>query len=160
MKYLCPPRLGLTAEEVTALKSKLHKIRRAGGTDWKSLDDFCQWAVEAGYKTGMRIKKFNEHKPHSRDNSFFAITGKEPETEEQERHATYVDAKSPYCEACDVENCPSVSIGCFKWREYFVNNWNKNICRNGRPVIRSAEVTFRYEHPDLVREGILFEASR
>lgn len=150
------PRYGLSSKEVMTMKSKFFKMRQNGGTDWKSLDEFCKWAVEEGYKPGMRLRKHNTDMPHSLDNSYFAFPGDSQE-EEQERHATYVDAKSPYCEACGVENCPSVSIGCFRWREYFVNNWNKNICRNGRPVIRSAEVTFRYEHPDLVREGIVFE---
>ena len=152
MKYQCPPRCGFTAQEVTILKSKLFKLRQAGSTAWKDLNDFCEWAKKEGYKQGMRIKRRDIYRPHSQENSYFAFTG-----EEQERHATYVDAESPFCQSCGVKDCPSKSIGCYRWREYFVKNWNENICNRTKPVIKTEEPIFRYEHPDLVREGIVFE---
>ena len=60
------------------------------------------------------------------------------------------------------ENCSSHSEtceknkGCPKWRKQFIENWNENICIKPKVMHREA---FLYEHPDLEREGIVFEGS-
>ena len=148
-------RYGLSSEEVRIMWNKFRKIKNSGATDWKDLDEFCKWSVQEGYKPGMRIKKQYSFLPHSKENSYYVNTG-EPEAD---RHATHIDAESPFCQNCEIKDCATVSFGCKKWREYFVKNWNDNICRRGRPVPRPADMVFRYEHPDLVREGIVFEHS-
>ena len=59
--------------------------------------------------------------------------------------------KSP-CNNCD-RVCPDG--GCKAWREWFPENWNENI--SIAPKEPRDKLFFRYEHPDLVREGIVFE---
>ena len=148
-------RYGLSSEEVGILWNKFRKIKNSGATDWKDLDEFCKWSLQEGYKPGMRIKKQHPFLPHSKENSYYVNTG-EPEAD---RHASYIEVESPMCQSCDVKDCAMVDYGCKKWREYFVKNWNENICRRGRPVPRPADVVFRYEHPDLVREWIVWAGS-
>lgn len=46
-------RYGLSSDEVMIMKSRLEKVKKGGGTDWKSLDEFCKWAVQEGYKPGI-----------------------------------------------------------------------------------------------------------
>lgn len=62
--------------------------------------------------------------------------------------------KSP-CDSCD-KVCAAEGRGCGPWRDYFVRNWNENI--SVKPKKQTKEV-FRYEHPDMIREGIVFESS-
>ena len=70
---------------------------------------------------------------------------------------------SPICDGCDQKMVICNTIGCLKYREQFVQNWDKNIHwtppipEEQKPKVKEF---FRYEHPDLVREGIVFEASR
>ena len=160
------PKYGLSTEQVRIMKDKFYKVKNNGGTDWENLDHFCQWAVEAGYKTGMRLRKFNNELPHSITNSFFAYPGADAaekktaavkKPEKTERHGSYINSESPICSSCSEKDCPTKAFGCFKWREYFVNNWNKNICRKGRPDVKAKGNIFCYEHPDLVREGIVWQ---
>lgn len=153
MKGQYASRHGLSSDEVMIMKSKLQKMRKGGATDWETVDQFCKWAVEKGYKPGMRIKKYYDFLPHSMENSYFVHTGQKVE----ERHPTFVDSESPCCKNCD-EDCDAAAFGCAKWRAYFVKNWNENIYRS-QPAARPVNVVFRYEHPDLVREGIVFESS-
>ena len=155
MKNQYKSRYGLSSEQVMILKSKFRKIKDSGATDWKDLDDFCKWSAKEGYKPGMRIKKQYPFLPHSMENSYFVNTG-DPDGE---RHATYIDAESPFCEKCEVKDCATKDFGCKMWRKYFVKNWDENICRKDRPQPRPADVVFRYEHPDLVREGIVWAGS-
>lgn len=155
MKGQYAPRYGLSSDEVMIMKAKFQKVRQSGATDWENVDQFCRWAVEEGYKPGMRLRAHCSFEPHSMDNSYFAYPG---ETQ-PERHATFIDSESPFCKQCSREECNTMAYGCKSWRDYFMKNWDENICRKGRPAARFAEEVFRYEHPDLVREGILFEGS-
>ena len=59
--------------------------------------------------------------------------------------------KSP-CDSCD-KVCAAEGRGCGLWRDYFVRNWNENI--SVKPKKQAKEV-FRYEHPDMIREGLCF----
>lgn len=43
--------------------------------------------------------------------------------------------------------------GCARWNEWFVKNWDENI-RKAAPKQDNRDC-FRYEHPDLIREGIV-----
>lgn len=58
--------------------------------------------------------------------------------------------KNP-CKICD-KACPDG--GCKAWRDWFVQNWNDNITI--APQEPRDRQFFRYEHPDLVREGIAY----
>lgn len=74
-------------------------------------------------------------------------------TEERPQH--YVDVVSPFCENCK-EECPS--YGCREWREYYKKNWDQNISKAAQRVPRGKQV-FRYEHPDMIREGIILQGN-
>lgn len=64
-------------------------------------------------------------------------------------------SESPFCRNCTRDDCPTNGDGCKAWETYFIDNWNKNIMK----LWKTTKTTpiFRYEHPDLVREGIVFE---
>lgn len=55
--------------------------------------------------------------------------------------------KTP-CDGCQLE-CPS--NGCARWRDWWIENWNRNICRR-TPGTRRQREFFQYEHPDLTRQ--------
>lgn len=65
---------------------------------------------------------------------------------EKERPGQYIDSESPFCRNCTRDDCPTNGDGCKAWETYFIDNWNKK-----------QRQFFRYEHPDLVREGIIYE---
>lgn len=68
----------------------------------------------------------------------------------------YIDSESPFCRNCTRDDCPTNGDGCKAWETYFIDNWNKNIMKleKNHKIQRQF---FRYEHPDLAREGIVFE---
>jgi hypothetical protein len=73
--------------------------------------------------------------------------------ENDKRLPSYIEAESLFCKCCEKE-CQSKRAGCKEWREYFVKNWNENISTYDPG--QQQEKIFRYEHPDLIREGIVF----
>jgi hypothetical protein len=161
MKGQYAPRYGLSSEEVMIMKAKFQKVRKGGATDWENLDQFCRWAVEEGYKPGMRLRKHDSFMPHSVENSYFAYR-EEPEKQKpgsRERHATFIDSESPFCRECSHNGSEVPCTGCAGWEEYYVQNWNENISRFGKAAARPVGEVWGYEHPDLVREGIAFEHS-
>ena len=70
-----------------------------------------------------------------------------------ERPSHFVDVVNPFCSDCQLESCPEAGRGCPKYRRRFVKNWNENI--SAAPKV--TKEYFRYERPDLVREGIAHE---
>ena len=72
----------------------------------------------------------------------------------KEKIASYIADESPFCEKCKNDSCPSKDLGCKDWKAYFIKNWNQNISTY-RPDDK-VEKIFRYEHPDLIREGIVW----
>lgn len=74
---------------------------------------------------------------------------------EKERPGQYIDSDSPFCRNCTRDDCPTNGDGCKAWETYFIDNWNKNI-RKSIGNHKKQRQFFRYEHPDLVREGIVF----
>lgn len=65
-------------------------------------------------------------------------------------------SESPFCRNCTRDDCPTNGDGCKAWETYFIDNWNKNIMKLWKNHKKQRQF-FRYEHPDLVREGIVFE---
>ena len=112
---------------------------------FSSFEAFCEWS-EGKAKKGFTVYKVNVNKPHSPENSYWYYSQKRQE-----------DVVSQICESCDQDMLVCHTIGCAKYREWFVKNWNKNICI--RPAEPPKREVFRYEHPDLEREGIVFEGS-
>lgn len=114
---------------------------------FRSFEDFCDWAT-GKYKPGYTVYKLNQSKPHSKENSYWYFASKKT-----------AEIISPICDGCDQKMVICNTIGCLKYREQFAKNWDKNIHWT-RPIPEQPKPNvkefFRYEHPDLVREGIVF----
>jgi hypothetical protein len=107
--------------------------------EFDSFDDFCAWAVSAGYQDGKKMCRKSKAGPFSADNCFFTDMGVRTWETEAEKAAAQWDAFiTPIRE---------------QHRETLerLNEQNRKV---------STTTVWRYEHPDLVREGIVFEASR
>ena len=144
-------RYGIPPEEVARLGSRFFKYRLAVG--FGTLDNFLKFCAECGYTSHMHICKRNPNEPHSPENSYF-----------QKMKPKYVKPKPverKICQCCEKRTCERNGQLCAEYRKAFVENWNKNIhWVKPEPQDPSKRMAFRYEHPDLVREGIVFEASR
>ena len=135
------------AIELYALRRIYDGIRE--DSTFSSFEDFFDWA-EGKYRVGHTIYKLDQTKPYSPENCYWYYAIKKVE-----------DVTSPICEGCTVNMTICNTIGCLRYREYFVKNWNDNICAKPKEVPKPKNVKeyFRYEHPDLEREGIVFEGS-
>lgn len=116
-----------------------------------SYENFLAWSDKFTLQKGFTVWKINERLPHGPKNSYWYHGSKKQE-----------DVVSAFCEGCPQGNRSVChGIGCFNYRQWFVNNWNQNICRKQEepeeddPTHRHV---FCYEHPDLVREGLVFRA--
>jgi hypothetical protein len=155
-------RYGISGLEVENLIRRFY--RRLYDSEWERADDFVKWCSENGYESGLRLCRKDTSKPHGPENSYFKkpektvrVIAKDKRRRKEERKSLV----SPFCEGC-TEACRK-GVGCERWQQYYVTNWDKNI-RVAKPVEVKPEpegpMVFRYEHPDLVREGIVFDPSR
>lgn len=112
---------------------------------FKSLEDFIEWSVKHGHKTRLTLYKLDTAKPHGPENSYWYQDNK-----------PLPDIENPFCKGCD-RPCPG--SGCLNYRKNFIIEWNRNICRRPKEIVPDTERVFCYEHPDLVREGIVFGAN-
>ena len=99
---------------------------------FETFSDLWNWAIDNGWDYGKRIDRIDEESPWSKENCFIYETTMQEE-----------------------------------YRQMLINKWNKMV----EPIRERfkeelAEIErrkpkptefFRYEHPDLVREGIVFE---
>ncbi len=156
MDYLA----NLLPEERENLKKRWQAYKH--DMEWTSCKEYMSWAAANGYKKGLHLKKLDESKKHGPNNSHYEDS-KEKELMRAEKHKQFMETRSPYCNGCTHELCPGRGTGgCDGWRRYWVDNWNKNIHwppLEHPPVDQKLRQCFRYEHPDLVREGIVFESS-
>lgn len=141
----------LTKTQIHALRKRWEILER-DGCGWGSLEEFAQWSVAHGFQTTKELYKLDTGKPHAPDNSFWYYQNKE-----------LPNVLSPVCVGCTEIMPVCNTIGCYRYREYFVKNWNENIHRElKRPETKKQTDPrcFRYEHPDLEREGIVFEPNQ
>ena len=151
----CKPMYDLDGKAVETLRTRYRKI--AGDHEWSSAEDFIKWANDSGFKKNARLYKKDENKPHGPNNSCWHILGQE---NTRRRFTNQLKHGSVFCTDCK-RDCPSHGRGCNDWQTYFQDNWNKNIyIPPVKPVVPEGPMVFRYEHPDLVREGIVFDPSR
>lgn len=137
-------RHGLPGEQVKMLSEHWLK-KKLADSDFASKDDFIKWSAESGFQPYARLRRYDDNEPHGPDNSHWYV---KPDYQPVPKK----DCTSTFCMDCTGrEGC---ELGCKEWREWFVKNWNKNICRKPkapeRPLPRLA---FRYEHPDMVKRG-------
>ncbi len=132
-------------------------------SDWYNADDFVKWCSENGWQKGLRLCRFDASLPHGPKNSYFKATEMTIRAKAEDvRRRKYerMNLVSPFCEGCD-KDCPGKSSrGCDEWKEYFQKNWNANICiapkKPEQKTAAAGQQVFRYEHPDLIREGIVW----
>ena len=126
---------------------------------WKSWDDFLQWALDNGWAEGLELHRKDEARPHGPKNSFFVVpelfhkVDEVQEVPEAPATAEAPEPRSKFCQGCE-RVCPSRGVGCGQWREWFARNWNQNIHVFCPEPEYNGQAKFRYEHPDLIREGI------
>lgn len=143
---------GLDRKDVLLIYSRYKRIR--SDSRWKSWDDFLDWAIKNGWGKGYELRKHNESKPHGPKNSYFYSVKEET----QRRHEKVLADRtivSRFCQGC-VKHCPSHGRGCHEWAEYYMKNWNDNIYTPAPEPEYKGRMKFRYEHPDLIREGIVY----
>lgn len=137
----------MTPKERHNLKERWRKKVENDQTGWADFDDFVRWCVENGFEKGRQMRKANPNKPHSPANSFFYNPNE----------------RTGVCTGCK-QKCPADGHGCSVWQERWVRNWDNNIRSQPKaepevpkqPEKPPQREKFRYEAPDLIREGITF----
>lgn len=134
-----------TKTQLRALSDRWPAIEK--DSTFASLEEFVDWAAETGFQTGLELYKLNVCKPHGPGNSYWYARSKPTP-----------DVVSPFCADCQ-RICPVSKNGCEGYHSYYVENWDRNICRKPKeaPQAPKGREFFRYEHPDLVREGIAWQ---
>lgn len=140
------PKYGLTTTDIERLRCRYRALRLEEG--FGSLDKFLRFASESGYEPGMVLHRRNPREPHSEDNSVFCASVN------REKY------KNINCSNCEEAMCTDPGRGCSAYRRAWIENWNKHIYfkKSEQPVDRNV-TRFRYEHPDLEREGITFNGN-
>lgn len=153
-------RYGIPGDSVKHLIRKFY--RYLSDSDWYNADSFVRWCSENNWQKGLRLCKKDASMPHGPENSYFKKPEKTVRVIAEDKKRRKEERKSlvsPFCEGC-TEECRK-GVGCERWQQYYVTNWDKNI-RVAKPAEVKPEpegpMVFRYEHPDLVREGIVFHA--
>lgn len=132
----------MTKTENFALLRIFEKLETEGH-DFKSYEAFASFAEKTGYKTGFKLYQKDQTKRHGPGNSYWYW-----------KNSDLPDVKSPFCEHCEKQYCPGEGIGCAEYRKRFAEYWNKFIYRAPPKQEKKNREVFRYEHPDLVKEGI------
>lgn len=128
------PRYGFTGEEVRNLCAKYYALRKKEGqVEFSSADDFVKFAV-GKYRYGYVLERIDDSGPWSADNCIFVSV-------EKTKEAQY--AMKETVEAWDRFTAPL--------REKYASQI--------REITQRKRQFWRYEHPDLVREGIVFGGS-
>lgn len=152
-------RYGIDGQSVTNLAARWARTIKKD-CEWESLDAFLFWCSVSGHKAGLKLGRINQNQPHGPGNSFWY----DVEELEQKRIQEEIEQRTGFCKGCK-NTCPNRGNGCDNWKSYFVKNWNDNIStskklRRNRPeeiaYEREIQMKFVYEHPDLVREGIVY----
>ena len=148
-------RYGIPAHEVDNLSSrfKRNKLKETFG----SFDNFLKFCAEQGYQPGMGMYRYYPNEPHSPENTFFHARPNKPEPKAKPEKPEQKDICSTFCKK---KKCDASGAGCAEYKKRWAENWNKNIHRKiTESKVPNRTMVFRYEHPDLIREGIVFEGS-
>lgn len=146
-------RYGLSGTEIGNLNRRWHRIKK--DCTWETFDDFVLWCAQTDYKPRMQLVKRLKSLPHGPNNSVF-LELSEIMKLQQARYTKQqeITAESRFCKGC-LRVCPP--CGCADWKKWYIQNLDSRIHKN---IPKKTVVDFRYEHPDLVREGIVFDPSR
>ena len=144
---------GLSDNVVNCMRHLWSK-KKLKESDFESFYHFLEWCSRSDYVKFAQIRRYNEDKPHGPENSFWYVRPvREPAKKQTDT--------SPFCENCENNSSGCNIKGCLSWREWFIKNWNDNICIKPKcaPEEEKKNLYFQYEHPDLVREGIVWRGN-
>lgn len=151
-------RYGIPGPDVSNLNTRyrLQNLQEGFGT----FDDFVKFCADSGFKSGMFMRKKDTEKIHSPENTYF-VAKYIPVHDAKEKIKKQEDGNW-ICADCKNKPCPASGWGCPAYRKAWIENWDKHIhYKKPDPVVIKPKVKefFRYEHPDLVREGIVFHGN-
>lgn len=152
-------RYGFNSIEVDRLTQRWAK-RIKNDSTWKNVDEFIRWCSESGYSKGRFLRKIKQDIPYGPDNCYWV--GDSVVNDDVVR---YIKAEVPnpdgkvsdLCKICKVKNGPRCATGCRTWYENFACYWDKHIHR--KVDVSNLCAPFQYNHPDEVREGIVWSGN-
>ena len=131
-------RAGLTKELTATLYGYWQRINTKGvKVVFADFDDFLDWAIESNFLVGKRIGRIDATGPFSRDNCVWMNKLGEYEESDEERAARWDALVEPI-------------------REQFKDTLAEI---EKKKQEEQKQTVFRYEHPDLVREGIVWRGT-
>ena len=151
---------GFTVREMDALRKKYSRIDGSSGFD--NFDSFLKFCHEQNYKQGQVLKRRTFTQPHGPDNSFFVSYNSTEMRKKVDPKEIKPDMMNP-CVGCSNQcdagtvGCPMGAMGCKEWRVWFQKHWDEFIHQDLKSETeKKGREFFRYEHPDLQREGIVW----
>lgn len=132
----------ISSEERKTLQWRFNRIKNIS-QGWENAEDFIRWCLRNGYRKGRQMRRAFPSRPHGPGNSYFYDPNE----------------RTGVCTGCK-QKCPEDGHGCAVWRERWIKNWDGNICIRPKtaqePEVPHQREKFRYEAPDLIREGLTF----
>ena len=126
---------GLSRHEMDNLYHRYRCFENTEQNGFYNLDDFVEWAASENYEVGMKLKRIDESKPYSR------------------------------------ENCKMVTLVIDgEYQRFLISRWESimapirerfktELAEIERKKEANKRAFFRYKHPDLVREGIVWKGN-
>lgn len=131
-------RYGLDGRDVELLRKKWGNMTRTGEyIEFPTFDAFVAWCAENNYHQGMILRRIYPKGPYTRDNLYWD----DPNDQTSGVLAARWDAFTAPLRA--------------RYRTEIDTIINKQKTITAAPVFPATEY-WRYEHPDLVREGLTF----
>ena len=125
------PRHGFTEDEVQVLELRWGMMKRSGySVEFESFDAFLRWA-KGKFDYGLTMERIDKHKGWSPENIRWYSPQKETALTDRRQQAV-------------------------RW-EKMMQPIRKKYAKQLAQIESNKRQFFRYEHPDLVREGIVFE---
>lgn len=141
-------RYGIPGTEINSLNRRWNRIKH--DSIWESFDDFLIWCARNDYEKGVQLTKIRKSLPHGPENSRLVRMSDFMKSIRVEKPGMIDAPECDFCKGC-TKACNG--NGCAEYKKWFVKRWNAMIhSKAPKPVV----IDFRYEHPDLIREGILW----
>lgn len=135
--------MALDKFQKNAIQKRWASIRAFGKVEFENFSDFLAWCEESGYESGAKLMRRDSEKPFSRENCYWSsdYISETYDKERAIRAAEWERGVGPIREMLRSE----IDAQLRKQEQ----EKEIEIQRNGRQM-------WFYEHPDLVREGIVW----
>lgn len=142
-------RYGIPGTDINSLNRRWNRIKH--DCTWNSFDEFLVWCARNDYQRGLQLTKRLKSMPHGPQNSILVPLSEFMRALRAENTIKVEVTESEFCKGC-TRKCSG--NGCAEYKKWFCEQWDTKFHRDiPKPVV----VDFRYEHPDLVREGIVWQ---